>query len=204
MWRCDSYRCTCSAFGPGEAAVLHQAPTGPFAAGTRLHNLAVSGDLSALGNFSQMWKRREERFTTDAYGFRNPPEIVEQHRPVAALLNGDSFSAGAALDDAMTLSAQLSRRLGKTVYNAAGRRPARDETGTTTPTGMRAASPSRSSTSPRPGPNRSTLRTEGVETGKGTGLGLSISYDIVVQGNGVATGEPSRSRPKRGSLPSSS
>jgi hypothetical protein len=57
---------------------------------------------------------RREKFTVDERGYRNLPAEGKARM----ILFGSSFSLGLALNDEDTLSAQLSRQLGYTIYNA--------------------------------------------------------------------------------------
>jgi hypothetical protein len=92
---------------------------GPFEPNKRYHKDRIFGDLSNIANVPALREYRSETFTTDALGFRNPPDLCDSGPP-AALLFGSSFSAGAGLSDEQTLSAQLSKRARRTVYNASG------------------------------------------------------------------------------------
>ena len=75
------------------------------------------GDLANRGNLPQFRVYRQERFTTDEYGFRNSPSLRSAGR-IDALLSGDSFAAGSGVADEDTLAAQLTQR-GITTYNVA-------------------------------------------------------------------------------------
>jgi hypothetical protein len=89
---------------PGEA----------FEPNLRLEVPVNYGDLARIANIQDGEERRSLRISTDALGFRN----VEASGPVAGILFGDSFAI-AGDDDRETLSAQLSQRIGCTLYNAA-------------------------------------------------------------------------------------
>ncbi len=91
-------------------------PNGPFAPNRAYHSGKVYGDLAALGNLRALREYRSETFTTDAYGYRNPPAFT---RP-AAVLVGSSFAAGAGVSDDETPAAQLSAVHGQPVFNSAG------------------------------------------------------------------------------------
>lgn len=91
-----------------------------FLPNQRYENPRAYGDLSNAGNLPQWREYRRDVFTTDARGYRNPPDLL-QGRPPAALLLGDSFSGGAANADDETFSAVLTARIGAPVYNAAAR-----------------------------------------------------------------------------------
>jgi hypothetical protein len=93
---------------------------GFFLPNQRYENDRSYGDLANLGNLPARREYRRDTFTTDGRGYRNPPDLLNGPRPAAVLL-GDSFAAGAGNPDDEMLSAQLTRRLGAPVYNAAGR-----------------------------------------------------------------------------------
>lgn len=80
------------------------------------------GGLASIGNLPALRQYRPERFTTDALGYRNAPEIAwaAAHREpeVAAILVGSSMSTGVGNSDEETLAVQLSALTGRTVYNA--------------------------------------------------------------------------------------
>lgn len=75
------------------------------------------GDLANRGNLPQFRVYRQERFTTDEYGFRNSPSLRSAGR-IDALLSGDSFAAGSGVADEETLAAQLTQR-GITTFSVA-------------------------------------------------------------------------------------
>ncbi len=90
----------------------------PFRPGARYHRDDVYGNLAALGNLPEHREYRAQTFTTDALGYHNPPGLADTGA-VAAILFGTSQSAGAEVNDGETLSAQLTERMGRLVYNAA-------------------------------------------------------------------------------------
>src|SRR5688572_24826800 len=75
------------------------------------------GELAALGNLPGLRQYRPETFTTDALGYRNPPDLVA--RPVDAILVGSSFSVGLGASDDQIPSVQIGEASGRAVYNAA-------------------------------------------------------------------------------------
>jgi hypothetical protein len=102
-----------------EPARLFATAEGPFAPNFRYDNEHSYGDLSNFGNRPSIRQYHEEVFTTDEFGFRNPPSGGAGETP-AALLVGDSFAVGSGVSDDDTLSAQLTRRLSnRRVYNGA-------------------------------------------------------------------------------------
>ena len=107
------------AFRAWEVVTDHPGRWAPFAALKTYRNPHAYGDLSNAGNLPSRREYHEEVFTTDEYGFRNPPQ-KEDARVPRALLVGTSFSAGCGLSDDETLSARLSARTKCRVYNAAG------------------------------------------------------------------------------------
>src|SRR5579862_6895223 len=109
------------AFRPWEAAIRYHAPDAPFVANQSFRKTRAYGDLAALGDFPQDRQYRSETFTTDSWGYRNPPSASEA--PPSGLLMGSSFAVGTGVNDEETLSAQLGRELRTTIYNAGGQTP---------------------------------------------------------------------------------
>lgn len=105
------------AFRAWEAVAVYPTGEGPFTP-LSVYSQNAYGDLANLANLPDLRQYRPERFTTDEFGFRNPPGAAAQS--AAVLLLGDSFAAGSGLTDADTLSAQLAQLSGQRVYNAAG------------------------------------------------------------------------------------
>ncbi|HVH31094.1 MAG TPA: hypothetical protein VNA31_05455 [bacterium] len=103
-------------FRAWEALTRDRPPGMAFEPNRRYYNARASGDLAALGNLPTLRQYHSEQFTTDAFGFRNPPSILTEG--VSAILAGDSFVAGAGVSDDETLSAQLTALTGCVVYNA--------------------------------------------------------------------------------------
>jgi hypothetical protein len=106
------------AFRPWEAATRYRAPDAPFVASRSFTKAHAYGDLAALGAFPADREYRSETFTTDSWGYRNPPSA--NRLPPWGLLVGSSFSAGAGVNDDETLAARLGREVHETVYNAGG------------------------------------------------------------------------------------
>ena len=108
------------AFRAWEPASLFATAEGWFAPNFRYENNRSYGDLPNLGNLPRFRQYRREVFTTDEFGYRNPPSGGSHDTP-AAILVGDSFAVGCGVSDWDTLSVQLMTHLGgKRVYNAAG------------------------------------------------------------------------------------
>jgi hypothetical protein len=108
------------AFRAWEPASLFDTAEGWFAPDFRFENDRSYGDLPNLGNLPRFRKYRREVFTTDEFGYRNPPNGKSNDAP-AAILVGDSFAVGCGVSDWDTLSAQLMSQLrGRKIYNAAG------------------------------------------------------------------------------------
>ncbi len=105
------------AFRAWEQVLRGKAPTTAFKPNARCHVSHASGDLARMGNWSNLREDHDETFTTDGLGFRNAPEVLDS-KP-AAIVFGSSFSAGSGVTDSDTISAQLAKRLGRPVYNAA-------------------------------------------------------------------------------------
>jgi SGNH hydrolase-like domain, acetyltransferase AlgX len=115
------------AFRAWEVMIVGRGPTGPFAPSRRFVNPWSYGDLPNLIGRPDLREYRREEFSTDDYGFRNPPGLARGDVPVAAIVNGDSFAVGCGVPDRDTLAAQLGALLGTPVYNAAGEAPAAPE-----------------------------------------------------------------------------
>ncbi len=103
-------------FRAWEALVTERPPTGPFAASRRYDNPRSFGDLASLGRRMELRRPHRERFSTDAYGYRNATSVDQAD----VVVIGDSFAVGSGSSDDDTLSAQLEALTGKRVYNAAG------------------------------------------------------------------------------------
>jgi hypothetical protein len=101
-------------------ALLHASnPHTVFAPSEHIHMTDAYGDLAALANRRDLRELHEEDFTTDALGFRNPPDLLERGR-ISVLVNGNSFAAGVGLTDRDTVAAQLAARTGLGVYSVGG------------------------------------------------------------------------------------
>src|SRR5262249_22924899 len=108
-------------FRAWEALKRFRPPGAAFEPGRRYYNPRAYGDLAALGNLPELRQYRPETFTTDVLGFRNHGDPWTP--AVAAILVGDSFAAGAGLDDDEDLGSGLGRCLGCRLYNAGGMDP---------------------------------------------------------------------------------
>jgi SGNH hydrolase-like domain, acetyltransferase AlgX len=102
-------------FRAWEAMRASSTAEGPFIPNAFYSNMRSYGDLANLANLPHQRQYREEEFTTDAAGYRN------RHEPAipfsGILLVGSSFTAGAGVSDAQTLSEQLHDISGCAVYN---------------------------------------------------------------------------------------
>jgi hypothetical protein len=108
------------AFRAWEPASLFATAEGWFAPNFRYENGRSYGDLPNLGNLPRFRQYRREVFTTDKFGYRNPPSREGNDSP-AAILVGDSFAVGCGVSDWDTLSGQLMSHLGgERVYDGAG------------------------------------------------------------------------------------
>jgi hypothetical protein len=94
----------------------------PFRPGLRYDRPRVYGNLAALGNQPDLREYHRVVFTSDTLGYHNPPETAGG--PVAALLFGSSFAAGTETNDTEGLAAELTRLVGRRVFNAAPGDPA--------------------------------------------------------------------------------
>jgi hypothetical protein len=100
-----------------EAAKRFRPPGAAFEPGRRYHNERAYGDLAAMGNLRERRFYRPETFTTDALGFRTDDE---SGAPAVAMMVGDSFTVGSGVRDRETLTAHLTRLVGRRIYNAGG------------------------------------------------------------------------------------
>jgi hypothetical protein len=83
----------------------------------RFHVERAYGELIRLGNLHQNIRYRSETFTTDASGYRNPPDAAKN--PVRYVVTGDSFALGMGVNDEETFSARLTALTGNRAYNGA-------------------------------------------------------------------------------------
>jgi hypothetical protein len=91
---------------------------GPFLPSFTYRNARAYGDLAGLGNLPEAREIHPELFVTDSFGYPNPPGTLDRG-PADILLYGSSFSVGAEVPVSAALPAQLARRTGNVVYNAA-------------------------------------------------------------------------------------
>lgn len=105
-----SYRVWEAARTPGASA--------PFRPGVHYDRPRVYGNLAAIGNQLDLREYHRVVFTTDSLGYHNPPGLAASG-DVAVLLFGSSFSAGTEVNDDEHFAPQLSRLIGRGVYNAA-------------------------------------------------------------------------------------
>lgn len=99
-------------------AMLRHAPnaTGPFIPNKHYHRDRSYGGVAAIGNLPALREYHAVDFTTDDYGFHNPPALAQPDS--AGIVIGDSFAVGSELPEDETLSAQLTQRCGRYFYNA--------------------------------------------------------------------------------------
>lgn len=104
-------------------AMLRRYPNavGPFTPSKHYHRDNSYGGVANIGNLPSERRYRTVDFTTDAFGFHNPPSRI-QTNPIGIVV-GDSFAVGSELPEDGTLSAQLSRRFGGYFYNAGAPQP---------------------------------------------------------------------------------
>ncbi len=105
-------------FRAWECMTRYQEPGAIFQANAQFQKDRTYGNLANMANLPELRQYRPQRFTTDAYGFRNPS--LHAGRRVAALFVGDSFLAGDAVSDGDTLPEQLGALTGLQFYNAGG------------------------------------------------------------------------------------
>jgi hypothetical protein len=108
-----------SAFRAWDPLVAQGGGDRPFAPDRSIVTERSYGDLSALCNRPELRQYRRELFSTDRWGYRNPPDLADGGG-IAALMIGDSFTAGGGVSDDETLPAQLSLLSGRKVYNGGG------------------------------------------------------------------------------------
>ncbi|HEX2035766.1 MAG TPA: hypothetical protein VHS99_16435 [Chloroflexota bacterium] len=108
------------AFRPWEAVRRYRPASDAFEPNQHFYKEHSYGVLAALGNMPERRQYRAESFTTDAYGYRNLPEVAEAAAAgrVEAMLVGSSMATGVGNNDDETLAVQLTRRTGRVVYNA--------------------------------------------------------------------------------------
>jgi hypothetical protein len=104
-------------------AMLRHYPNavGPFIPSKHYHRDNSYGGVASIGNLPALRQYHFVDFTTDAYGFHNPPALV-QGKPIGIVV-GDSFAVGSELPEGESLSAQLTKRFGGYFYNAGSPQP---------------------------------------------------------------------------------
>jgi hypothetical protein len=104
-------------------AMLRHYPNavGPFIPNKHYHRDNSYGGVAGIGNLPALRHYHSVDFTTDAYGFHNPPALT-QGSPVGIVI-GDSFAVGSELSEDQSLSAQLTQRFGGYFYNAGAPQP---------------------------------------------------------------------------------
>lgn len=94
---------------------------GPFIPNKHYHRDNSYGVVASIGNLPALRRYHSVDFTTDAYGFHNPPALV-QGNPIGIVI-GDSFTVGSELPEDQSLSARLTQRFGGYFYNAGSPQP---------------------------------------------------------------------------------
>jgi SGNH hydrolase-like domain, acetyltransferase AlgX len=104
-------------------AMLRHYPNavGPFIPNKHYHLANSYGGVAGIGNLPAFRHYHSVDFTTDAYGFHNPPAVTPGD-PIGIVI-GDSFAVGSELPEDQSLSAQLTQRFGRYFYNAGGPQP---------------------------------------------------------------------------------
>jgi len=112
------------AFRAWEAMLRHYPnAVGPFIPNKHYHRDDSYGGVAGIGNLPALRHYHSVDFTTDAFGFHNPPAPA-QSNPIGIVI-GDSFAVGSELPEDESLSAQLTRRFGGYFYNAGAPQPLR-------------------------------------------------------------------------------
>jgi len=104
-------------------AMLRHYPNavGPFIPNKHYHRDNSYGGVAGIGNLPALRHYHSVDFTTDAYGFHNPPTLAQGN--AIGIVVGDSFAAGSELPEDQSLSAQLTERFGGYFYNAGSPQP---------------------------------------------------------------------------------
>jgi hypothetical protein len=104
-------------------AMLRHYPNavGPFIPNKHYHRDNSYGGVAGIGNLPALRHYHSVDFTTDAFGFHNPPTLAPGD-PVGIVI-GDSFAVGSELPEDQSLSAQLTQRFGGYFYNAGAPQP---------------------------------------------------------------------------------
>jgi hypothetical protein len=104
-------------------AMLRHYPNavGPFIPNKHYHRDNSYGGVAGIGNLPALRHYHVVDFTTDAYGFHNPPALAQGN--AIGIVVGDSFAVGSELPEDQSLSAQLTHRFGGYFYNAGSPQP---------------------------------------------------------------------------------
>ncbi len=94
---------------------------GPFIPNKHYHRDNSYGVVAGIGNLPGLRHYHSVDFTTDAYGFHNPPALAKDN-PIGIVI-GDSFAVGSEFPEDQSLSAQLTERFGGYFYNAGSPQP---------------------------------------------------------------------------------
>jgi hypothetical protein len=104
-------------------AMLRHYPNaiGPFIPNKHYHRDNSYGGVAGIGNLPALRHYHSVDFTTDAYGFHNPPALAQSN--AIGVVVGDSFAVGSEFPEDQSLSAQLTERFGGYFYNAGSPQP---------------------------------------------------------------------------------
>lgn len=104
-------------------AMLRHYPNaeGPFEPNKRYHRDRSYGGAASIGNLPERRHYHPADFTTDAFGYHNPPEL--SGGTPAGIVVGDSYTVGGEVAEDQTLPAQLTRLTGGFFFNAGAPQP---------------------------------------------------------------------------------
>jgi hypothetical protein len=91
----------------------------PFMPNLHMRTRFFEGAEAVMANVRPTEPLSWRNFSTDRFGFRDTPPVCAGAPPRVVVFRGFSFVFGVGLGDEETFPAQLSRRLGQNVYNAA-------------------------------------------------------------------------------------
>lgn len=103
---------------PFQLAASRPGRYSPFIPNLRISTSNYVGELALLANLPPNESRPPLQLTTDNLGFRATPNGSTNEKPSIIVMEGDSFTFGAALSNDETFPSALSRELAANVYNA--------------------------------------------------------------------------------------